>query len=360
VLSKELRDALSAHRRPSLWWNPERKLRRIETRADGGLDGWIGERSDGGQQLVRIARGQASLELLLNELEAVQAVDHKGLARLVWVARTGDEELTAAFRWRPPLELAYPLDLRWLLKSFAALGHTVGALHRAGWIHADLKPEAISWSVHPERLLLGGLHIAQQPGPRRFEAFSARYAAPEQVAGGQLTPSADVYALGVMLYSLFIRDRFPSILVPAGDATQHPGRRRRQAALSPNTSIGSLEDEPPEPPPLRAKKGGPSSVSIPEQLQQQVQQQVFSAPPRAPGGAGGDDAQEVLGAKVLFAMQLERVARRTADIGVAKQLLGVIEQATAQKPTDRYPDAEAFSAEIAKLLAQAEELVARG
>lgn len=350
MLSKAVRDALAAQRRAGLFWDPRRKLRRIETRSSAEFEVWVGERSDGGQQLVRVAHGQAGLELLLNEVEVAQATEHKGLSRLLWAARTGEQELTAAFRWRQSVELAYPLDLRWLLKSFIALGHAVAALHRAGWVHADLKPEAISWSVHPERLLLSDLRMAQEPGPRRFDAFSARYAAPEQVAGGTLDPTADVYALGVMLYSLFIRDRFPSILVPAVGATQHPGRPQ-QAALSPITSMGLLEDEVEYAPPP-ANKGGPPNLM--------VQQAMLPPPPPPPvRSGGGDDGQAILGAKVLFAMQLQRVVQRTADIGVAKELLAVIERATAQKPADRYPDAEAFAAEIAKLLALAEELVGK-
>ena len=71
---------------------------------------------------------------------------------LLWTARTGEEELTLGFRWSEAFELAYPLDLRWLLRAFIALSKAVGAMHQSGNLHADLKPEAIRWAEDPEAL----------------------------------------------------------------------------------------------------------------------------------------------------------------------------------------------------------------
>ncbi|MGE0711991.1 MAG: hypothetical protein AB7N76_20440 [Planctomycetota bacterium] len=340
MLSRALSEALAEHPRRGLFSDPLRGLRRV--RALGGeLETWVGERPDGSLELVRRGAGEAALELLLNEVRAARAVQEPGLARLLWTARGGDEELLLGFGWRAAHALAYPLDLRWLLRSFIALARAVAALHRAGLVHADLKPEAVLWAEDPQDLLLWDLRISQAPGPRAFDAFSARFAAPEQVAGGELGLAVDVYALGVMLYSLFIRDRFPAIILPkrAGGGAAGP----RQAALSAITAFGSLDEEPPPAANL-------SDTFIPIQ---EMQQQV--GPPPRPR-----DDQAILGAKILFAIELERVMDRTADIGVAKELLAAIERATAQKPAQRFPDAAAFAEELAKLLALAEEVSAGG
>ena len=277
------------------------------------------------QELVRRAWSEAALELLLNEVEVARVEAHPSIARVTWSARTGREELTVAFAWRKVPELAFPLDLRWLLRAFTGLCRAVGALHERGWVHADLKPEAIAWGEAPEQLTLWDLRIAQKAGPRRYDAFSARFAAPEQVTGGDVEPRTDVYALGVTLYSLFIRGRFPAILVPTG------GTLRASAAgtaLSPITCHGDLGD-------LGAAGDGGTAVG---------------------GASATRDVQATLGAKLMFAAELERVIKRNTDIAVASELLRLIERASSQKPTDRFADANALAQATAALLALAEEV----
>lgn len=351
MITRQISEQLARHPRTHMFWNPVRQLRRLRDVGVGEFDTWVGERPDGKLELIRVGRGEAAVELLLNEAAVAEATaDVAGVVDLLWTARTGAEELTLAYAWSEDHELAYPLDLRWLLRSFIALAKTVGGLHKAGYLHGDLKPEAIHWAEDPAQLQLWDLRMAQQPGERRFDAFSARFAAPEQVAGGALGFDADVYALGVMLYSLFIRDRFPSIILPKGGAIGAPARKGavQQAALSPITAIGAFEHE---------EAGIDDVFYAPnEQMQMnappiQAKMRALPAPP-----AARSDNQTILGAKILFAMELERVVRRTADIGVAKELLAVIETATAQKPAERFEDGDAFAAEVAKLLTLAEEL----
>ncbi len=315
MLPVALEQALRAHRRPGLFWRPLDHLRRVRTLDTGEFQTWVGERLDGSHELLRRAQGEEALELLLNELEVAAGLAHPAFAEVLWTARTGPEELTVAYAWRPAHELAFPLDLRWLLRGFTALCRAVHALHDRGLVHADLKPEAIAWGEAPDDLRLWDLRLAQRAGPRRFEAFSARFAAPEQVTAGDVDPRTDVYALGVTLYSLFIRGRFPPILVGAG------GGAPASTALSPITCFGDLG----------AVADGETSPAE-------------------------RDIQATLGAKLVFAAELERVIRRNTDIAVAAELLRLIEQATALKPADRHADAGALATATAALLALAEEV----
>jgi len=347
VLSREIEAALAEHRRTGFLYNPLSDLRRLST-FQVGLPTWIGQRSEGSFELVREAGGEVALELLLNELRVVQSVDDPSLPRLLWTARTGAEGLKVGYAWRAVHKLTYPLDLRWLLRSFIALAKSVAVLHRANLLHADLKPEAVSWAEDPQQTLLWDLRMAQAPGPRAYEAFSARFAAPEQVAGGELSPSSDVYALGVMLYSLFIRDRFPAILLPKGGGAGPPSKiGPRQAALSADSVVCLFdEDEGTDfgPDVFRANNVGPP-----------IPMQMAMPKPRGPAAPrSSSDRQAILGAKILFALELDRVLQRTLDIGLAKELLAVIERATAQKPAERYQDAAAFAEALAKLLVRTE------
>jgi serine/threonine protein kinase len=341
VLSRAVSEALAGHKKAGWFYSPAEGLRRVRT-LSGEIETWVGERASGEFEVVRIGSGEPALELILNELRVLSAVSDPGLTSVAWTARTGSSGLSVGLRWREAAPLVYPLDLRWLLRSFIALSKAVGALHRAGWIHADLKPESVSWGEDPSQLLVWDLRMAQAPGPRAVAAVSARFASPEQVAGSELGFTADVYALGVMLYSMFIRDRFPAILLPkGGPAAAAVGPR--QAALSAITSIGAFDDDGSE-----AFQGAMNDTGFLAPPQRNVQRPASPAP--------RTDHQAILGAKILFAIELERVLTRTADIGVAKELLGVIERATAQKPGERFADADAFAEELAKLLGFAEEL----
>jgi serine/threonine-protein kinase len=78
--------------------------------------------------------------------------------------------------------------------------------HAAGLVHRDIKPQnllvttggaikiadfGVAHALDQTRLTLAGSIVG-----------TARYLAPEQTTGGPITPAADVYALGVVLYEL--------------------------------------------------------------------------------------------------------------------------------------------------------------
>jgi eukaryotic-like serine/threonine-protein kinase len=78
--------------------------------------------------------------------------------------------------------------------------------HRAGLVHRDIKPRNLL--IRSDGLLkIVDFGIARSArGTRLTETGSvlgtAAYLAPEQAAGEEVTPAADVYALGVVLYEL--------------------------------------------------------------------------------------------------------------------------------------------------------------
>lgn len=93
--------------------------------------------------------------------------------------------------------------LVWMLQAASALAR----LHGLGWVHRDLKPAnlllrtdgSLALADFGSACAVGEAPLAGQP---ICWAGTPRYAAPEQAQGAAAHPSADVYALGAVLFQL--------------------------------------------------------------------------------------------------------------------------------------------------------------
>lgn len=81
----------------------------------------------------------------------------------------------------------------------AALTEALGALHRAGVIHGDLRPSTILVRKDGPRLIDFAVPRALAPDMVRLTA-EPRYTAPERLLGETPSEASDVYALGAVLY----------------------------------------------------------------------------------------------------------------------------------------------------------------
>jgi serine/threonine protein kinase len=151
--------------------------------------------------------------------------------------------------------LAYLIDTssrRLPLKDIAHLGlHLCSAiqyLHHHGTLHLDLKPSNIVSECQRAKIL--DLSIARPPGRGRKHAGTRNYMAPEQARGDYLSPAADVWGIGAVLFEAATgelpfdapddEDRYEQL-----ERRAEPVRSYRRVPAAFNDLVGScLEPEP--------------------------------------------------------------------------------------------------------------------
>jgi len=202
----------------------------------GGMGSvWLAQRADGrydAQVAIKFMHGglfaRGDAERFLREGQLLARLDHPHIARLLDAGLTGPARQpylvlervdgVAIDRHCDAQQLDLRARVRLMLQVLAAVAHA----HSRLVLHRDLKPSNIL--VTPEgspKLLDFGIgkllgdnaetaedvatHTRATPEDltgRAGLAFTARYAAPEQLQGQEVTTATDVYALGVLLYGL--------------------------------------------------------------------------------------------------------------------------------------------------------------
>src|SRR5689334_18683716 len=112
----------------------------------------------------------------------------------------------------------------------------LAAAHDRGVVHRDLKPANIMLDGSG-KIRITDFGLAGATG-EILRAGTPAYMAPEQLAGGEVTPRSDIYALGLVLYEMFTGQR-------ALDARNMAEliAKREQAEITPPTAIVRDLDE---------------------------------------------------------------------------------------------------------------------
>src|SRR5262245_18238232 len=231
--------------------------RLISLIGQGGMGSvWLAERSDGrfeGRAAVKLLNialvGRAGEERFRREGNFLAKVTHPHIARLTdaGVSPTGQPYLVLEYveggqsidRYCDEHTLGIDARLHLFLDVLEAVAHA----HANLIVHRDIKPANVLVSVDGQvKLLDFGIAKLLDPddhwgGSRAAEVSLTRdagpvltpdFAAPEQLAHGQVTTATDVYALGVLLYILL--------------TGQHPVGA---ALKSPVTLIRAIDEEEP-------------------------------------------------------------------------------------------------------------------
>ena len=115
----------------------------------------------------------------------------------------------------------------------------LAAAHGAGLIHRDIKPANIlvagpdDWKVADFGIAKGVSTIDPALTATGLVIGTPAYLPPERLAGGQATPSGDLYALGIVLHEALIGDRVKhGDVAPAGPARLPASAPRVPAAAA--------------------------------------------------------------------------------------------------------------------------------
>jgi serine/threonine protein kinase/Tfp pilus assembly protein PilF len=216
---------------PSLEGQSIGAYRLISLIGQGGMGSvWLAERCDGrfeGRAAVKLLNiallGRAGEERFRREGNFLAKVRHSHIARLIdaGVSTAGRPYLVLEHVNGQPIDrycdeqrLGIEARIGLVLDVLGAVAHA----HANLIVHRDIKPANVLVSLDGEVKLLDfgiakllddsgkmGDSRGAEPSALTLEAGAAltpQYAAPEQLAQGQVTTATDVYALGVLLYVL--------------------------------------------------------------------------------------------------------------------------------------------------------------
>jgi hypothetical protein len=230
----------------------------------GGMGAvWLAHRSDGrfaGRAAVKLLNlsllNRAGTDRFKREGSALARLTHPNIARLIDAGVTGEGQphLVLEYVEGEPIDRwceARALDVDARVRLFLQVVDAVAHAHSKLILHRDLKPPNIL--VTPEgqvKLLDFGIakllddeHPHTSSALTKFpgHAFTPEYAAPEQVQGAEVTTATDVYALGVLLYSLLTSRH------PTADPSQTPVDRLRAVVdmdpIRPSDTVRALRGD---------------------------------------------------------------------------------------------------------------------
>jgi len=175
----------------------------------------------GAEVVVKAARRpeEATLDRLearlRGEADALARVAHPGVPRVHGLWRLPDGRLGLVRAWVPGSSLTtiiqrglvrhgYQGARRWTPATRAlvgAVGEALQAVHRAGLLHNDVKPDNVIVSKGADGAILASLVDFGEAGAEA-RGGTVHYASPERLEGRAPSVRSDVYALGVLIYEL--------------------------------------------------------------------------------------------------------------------------------------------------------------
>ncbi|MFN7978356.1 MAG: serine/threonine-protein kinase [Vicinamibacterales bacterium] len=263
---------------------------------------WLAERTDGrfeGRAAVKLLNaslvGRSGGDRFAREGRILARLAHPQIAHLVdaGVSEIGQPYLVLEYVEGEPIDahcdrLRLPVAdrVRLLIDLMTPVAHA----HAHLVVHRDLKPSNVLVTAEGRVKLLdfgiarlldtGETPDGVSPLTREGDALlTPAYAAPEQVAGGQVSTATDVYALGVLAYVMLTGRH------PAGAALDTPAALMRAIAddVPPRMSDALRDDDPAGSAATRANARAVTPGRLRQQLAGDLDTIVATALKKAPG-----------------------------------------------------------------------------
>ncbi len=175
----------------------------------GGGEVWaVRERHTGSRYALKVLAWDASdreMAALVREAIALSGLEGLGVPRVMRFGRLPGSgrpylvrELVEGDSLQDLVEAG--VNVERTLEALASAAEQVTVLHRAGFLHGDIKPANVIVTESGAATLVDlGLAAPWQDAGTQPEGLTPKYAAPELFEGKPLTVRAEVYALGVAL-----------------------------------------------------------------------------------------------------------------------------------------------------------------
>lgn len=157
-----------------------------------------------------LARSDEYRDRFLREIEISASLSHPNIVKLIDWGHSGHllfmvQELIEGQTLKETF--VRPLSQARFIHIFLPIMRALRTAHDKGVVHRDLKPSNIM-VTHTDVVKLMDFGLAKGKGPghdltKTGDAFGTpNYMSPEQISGGFLEPTSDVYSLGIMAFEL--------------------------------------------------------------------------------------------------------------------------------------------------------------
>lgn len=157
-----------------------------------------------------LARSEEYRARFLREIEVSASLNHPNIVKLIDWGESGHllfmvQELIEGETLKETF--VRPLSQARFIHIFLPIMRALMSAHDKGVVHRDLKPSNVM-VTHTDviKLMDFGLAKADKPGhdlTRTGDAFGTpHYMSPEQISGGAIDASSDIYSLGIMAFEL--------------------------------------------------------------------------------------------------------------------------------------------------------------